>query len=477
MFSGIDDINNFSQSRTLHTVVQSGTPFVGSALTSDQINALAPFANSLTSVNNTTPLYALAGSAGGGGVSQIVAGTNVSISPAGGTGVVTVNAAGGGGSNVPDQSFSTITLATGGSIFGAGANMNISTINGVVPGGTAVPDIVASTITLGATSTAAGGKITVLPGGVASYAALAFRNQTDIFNTFALQSGFNQGTNQYFTTITQDTGVGNSGLLNITNFENINAPTLNLNISTINGVVPGGGTAVPDPSFSTITLATGGSIFADAANMNISSINGAAPAAPPTYVRAAESTATILFNTSGSGATSISANFNANIASPNQTTAPVGNFGINVAPGSGIDVLNPVWQTLPAGALDPGYWSITIPVTLQLAQNPVGTPAITSVTPGTNITHAIICGDIDNQTVTPLLSVAVVPSATGAVSVNSVSLLLQGVFFNPAASVTTVFKLRAWAPVPTGGTNSGSWTYTVPGTGVYVPKIFLQRVA
>ena len=34
---------------------------------------------------------------GGGGVSQIVAGTNVTISPAGGTGVVTINATGGGG--------------------------------------------------------------------------------------------------------------------------------------------------------------------------------------------------------------------------------------------------------------------------------------------------------------------------------------------------------------------------------------------
>ena len=34
---------------------------------------------------------------GGGGVSQIVAGTDISISPAGGTGVVTINSTGGGG--------------------------------------------------------------------------------------------------------------------------------------------------------------------------------------------------------------------------------------------------------------------------------------------------------------------------------------------------------------------------------------------
>jgi hypothetical protein len=37
-----------------------------------------------------------AGSGGGGGVTQIVAGTNVTISPAGGTGVVTINSSGGG---------------------------------------------------------------------------------------------------------------------------------------------------------------------------------------------------------------------------------------------------------------------------------------------------------------------------------------------------------------------------------------------
>ena len=42
-----------------------------------------------------TASYALNG--GGGGVTQIVAGTNISISPAGGTGVVTINSTGGTG--------------------------------------------------------------------------------------------------------------------------------------------------------------------------------------------------------------------------------------------------------------------------------------------------------------------------------------------------------------------------------------------
>ena len=46
---------------------------------------------SSTLANPTTSYYALSG-AGSGGVSQIVAGTGVSVSPVGGTGVVTVSA-------------------------------------------------------------------------------------------------------------------------------------------------------------------------------------------------------------------------------------------------------------------------------------------------------------------------------------------------------------------------------------------------
>lgn len=46
---------------------------------------------SSTLANPTTSYYALSG-AGGGGVTQIVAGTGVSVSPSGGTGVVTISA-------------------------------------------------------------------------------------------------------------------------------------------------------------------------------------------------------------------------------------------------------------------------------------------------------------------------------------------------------------------------------------------------
>lgn len=54
-----------------------------------------PYCLQIDSTGSVTSTGAACGS--GGGVSQIIAGTNVSISPAGGTGVVTVNASGGGG--------------------------------------------------------------------------------------------------------------------------------------------------------------------------------------------------------------------------------------------------------------------------------------------------------------------------------------------------------------------------------------------
>jgi hypothetical protein len=53
-------------------------------------------------------------SAGASGVSQIVAGTNVTISPAGGTGVVTINATGGGGGSGTVTNVSALTLGTTG---------------------------------------------------------------------------------------------------------------------------------------------------------------------------------------------------------------------------------------------------------------------------------------------------------------------------------------------------------------------------
>ena len=53
---------------------------------------------------------------GGGGVTQIVAGTNVTISPVGGTGIVTINATGGGGGSGTVTNVATGAGLTGGPI-------------------------------------------------------------------------------------------------------------------------------------------------------------------------------------------------------------------------------------------------------------------------------------------------------------------------------------------------------------------------
>ena len=54
-------------------------------------------ASQITQTAGGQDLYAVAGSSGSTGVSQLIAGTNVTLSPPDGLGVVTVNASGGGG--------------------------------------------------------------------------------------------------------------------------------------------------------------------------------------------------------------------------------------------------------------------------------------------------------------------------------------------------------------------------------------------
>jgi hypothetical protein len=72
-------------------------------LTNDQIHNPKDFGTAANSTkltkNASGNLEWVADSGGGSGVSQIVAGTNVTIAPTGGTGVVTINSSGGGGTD------------------------------------------------------------------------------------------------------------------------------------------------------------------------------------------------------------------------------------------------------------------------------------------------------------------------------------------------------------------------------------------
>ena len=95
--------------------IQSGG--TGANTATDAINALLPSQTSQSgnflTTNGTTVSWAAAG--GSGGVTQIIAGTNVTIDPTGGTGAVTINSSGVLGSPVttgifvPNNTFETIT--------------------------------------------------------------------------------------------------------------------------------------------------------------------------------------------------------------------------------------------------------------------------------------------------------------------------------------------------------------------------------
>ena len=106
----------------------------------------------------TTASFALNGGGGGGAVTQIIAGPNITISPAIGTGSVTISASGGGGSSFPFVGDAVITgsLAITGS--NAGADLRITGSVNATEGftgsllGTATNTTLAVTATTGLTS-------------------------------------------------------------------------------------------------------------------------------------------------------------------------------------------------------------------------------------------------------------------------------------------------------------------------------------
>jgi hypothetical protein len=86
---------------TINSSGTGGSTDTGSLLRTASVNL-----NTITFTKgdgSTFPITVNTGS--GGGVTQIVAGTNVTISPAGGTGVVTINSTGGGGFNTATGSY------------------------------------------------------------------------------------------------------------------------------------------------------------------------------------------------------------------------------------------------------------------------------------------------------------------------------------------------------------------------------------
>lgn len=81
--------------------------------------------NEITEVDAAIPVYIVGGSSSGG-VTQLIAGTNVTLSPSSGVGAVTVNASGGGGSGTISQ-----ITSTGGTITvtnGTGPTVNLEAV-------------------------------------------------------------------------------------------------------------------------------------------------------------------------------------------------------------------------------------------------------------------------------------------------------------------------------------------------------------
>ncbi|MCP4830744.1 MAG: tail fiber protein, partial [Gammaproteobacteria bacterium] len=89
--------------------------------------------------------WAVVSGAGGGGVTQIVAGTNVTVDPVGGTGIVTVNSTGGGGAGVSsiiagtgiavDQATGDVTITNTGVCASATIGAIVAWANSTVPTG------------------------------------------------------------------------------------------------------------------------------------------------------------------------------------------------------------------------------------------------------------------------------------------------------------------------------------------------------
>jgi len=157
---------------------------------------------------------------------------------------------------------------------------------------------------------------------------------------------------------------------------------------------------------------------------------------------------------------------------------PIATFGTAISLATAVTVFSPVFGSpFPLSYLTTGYYFICVPITVQTAQSPVGTPVATVITAGTAIQHAIVCGDLTTNTKTVLTSVPVIGNAANAVYQNAIPGYVQGIFYCPVATPTQ-FDLVAFAPVPPGGVgDSGSWGYSTPSQSAGEPVGYIQRLA
>jgi hypothetical protein len=96
-FTGGLSANTFSASTYQNLPSFNSVQINGTSQFSGNTNNFINFSGiNITITSAATNTLVFSAGTGGGGVTQIVAGTNITISPTGGTGVVTINSTGGG---------------------------------------------------------------------------------------------------------------------------------------------------------------------------------------------------------------------------------------------------------------------------------------------------------------------------------------------------------------------------------------------
>ena len=195
-------------------------------------NKLDVVAGGALSNATSTPV---SGGSGGSGVTQIVAGTNVTISPSGGTGVVTVNSTAGGGGTGTVTSVASGTGLTGGPITTSGTLSIASTGVSAASYGTtsSVPTIAVNA--QGQITSASNTSIAISGGAVSGNIA---GNAANVTGIVAIGNGGTGAT----TAATARTNLGAGTVTSVATSGSVNGITLSGGTITTSGTVTLGGT-------------------------------------------------------------------------------------------------------------------------------------------------------------------------------------------------------------------------------------------